>query len=129
MRFTKKGIMKLAALGSVLVGTLAVAAPASANSFGPTNEGTPGDVQVFYDDENDQFCVANMSYGAIGLVSNEVPVTIAPEQSDQGPTYHLYVRGLESKCVSLATDYEDSSYYYQMANTFGAWGERVYFHS
>lgn len=126
MRFTKKGIMKAAALGSVLVGTLAVAAPASANSFGPTYEGTPGDVLVFYNDENDQFCVANMTFG---LASDGIPVTIAPEQSDQGPTYHLYVRGHESKCVSLATAYEDSSYYYQMANTFGVWGERVYFHS
>ena len=114
MRFTKKGIMKAAALGSVLVGTLAVAAPASANSL------------VFYNDENDQFCVANMTFG---LASDGIPVTIAPEQSDQGPTHHLYVRGHESKCVSLATAYEDSSYYYQMANTFGAWGERVYFHS
>lgn len=125
MRFTKKGIMKAAALGSVLVGALAVAAPASAESFGPTDEGTPGDVQVVYDDANDQLCVGRMSSGAVGPVS----VTIAPEQSDRGPTYRLHVRSDESKCVSLETAYEDSSYYYQMANTFGAWGERIYFRS
>ena len=57
MRFTKKGIMKAAALGSVLVGTLAVAAPASANSFGPTYEGTPGDVVVFYNEGYSGACM------------------------------------------------------------------------
>ena len=36
IRLMKRNLIKTAAIGSVFVGALAVAAPASANSFGPT---------------------------------------------------------------------------------------------
>ena len=37
MRFTKRNLIKTAAVSSALLGAIAVAAPASANSFGPTD--------------------------------------------------------------------------------------------
>ena len=40
MRFTKRGLVKTAAVSSALLGAIAVAAPASANSFGPTDYAT-----------------------------------------------------------------------------------------
>ena len=55
MQLTKRDLIKTAAIGSAFVGALAVAAPASANSFGPTD--SHGVVKVSYNDGADEFCV------------------------------------------------------------------------
>lgn len=51
MRFTKRNLIKTAAVSSALLGAITVAAPASANSFGPTDYATGGYTKVSYDDE------------------------------------------------------------------------------
>ena len=49
MRFTKRNLIKTAAVSSALLGAIAVATPASANSFGPTDYATGGYTKVSYD--------------------------------------------------------------------------------
>lgn len=106
VRLTKRNLFKTAAIGSAFVGALAVAAPASANTFGPTYDGTFGDATLSYDDANDEFCVNG--------IYNGTKFTVAPSKAGRGPTYNIHVNAGETKCVSLARAYEDSSYYYQM---------------
>ena len=53
MRPAKRNLIKTAAIGSAFVGALALAAPASANSFGPTDYGTDGNAIVSYNDASD----------------------------------------------------------------------------
>ena len=104
MQLTKRDLIKTAAIGSAFVGALAVAAPASANSFGPTD--SHGVVKVSYNDGADEFCVSgNYHHGSV--------VYLVPETSGRGPSHKITVSDGETKCVSLATAYEDSRYYYQ----------------
>ena len=86
MRLTKRNLIKTAAVGSALLGAVAVAAPASANSFGPTDYGTYGAQSYIY---------------------------IGPS-SGRGPSHFFKVYQGQTKCVSLARAYEDSRYYYQV---------------
>ena len=67
MRFTKRSLVKTAAVSSALLGAIAVAAPASANSFGPTDYATGGYTKVSYDDANDQFCVTGTGTDYAGV--------------------------------------------------------------
>ena len=106
MRFTKRNLIKTTAMGSVFIGAMALAAPASANSFGPTEYGTNGYAIVSYDDANDEFCVNGLHNG--------MDFTVAPSKAGRGPTYNIQVNAGETKCVSLARAYEDSTYYYQL---------------
>jgi len=110
MRFTKRNLIKTAAVSSALLGAIAVAAPASANSFGPTDYGTGGRAMVSYNDETDQFCVtgATPSWKAI------TNVHIYPETNSRGPSYNFDVYAGETKCVSLSSAFEDSYYYYKV---------------
>ena len=110
MRFTKRNLIKTAAVSSALLGAIAVAAPASANSFGPTDYGTGGRAMVSYNDETDQFCVtgATPSWKAIANVR------IYPETNSRGPSYNFDVYAGETKCVSLSSAFEDSYYYYKV---------------
>ena len=60
MRFMKRSLVKIAAIGSVsIIGGLAFASPVSANSFGPTDYGTYGKAKVSYDDYNNLLCVGS----------------------------------------------------------------------
>ena len=110
MQLTKRRLIKTAAISSVFVGALAIAAPASANSFGPTDYGTGGRAMVSYNDETDQFCVtgATPSWKAI------TNVRIYPETNSRGPSYNFDVYAGETKCVSLSSAFEDSYYYYKV---------------
>ena len=109
MRLTKRSLIKTAAIGSAFVGALAVAAPASANSFGPTGSGTGNLGTVSYDDGADQFCAtATQHYG--------LSVELKPENSRRGPSYTIHAAQGETKCVSLARAYEDTHYSYQVTN-------------
>ena len=123
MRLTKRNLIKTAAVGSALLGAVAVAAPASANSFGPTGSGTGNLGTVSYDDGADQFCAtATQHYG--------LSVELKPENSRRGPSYTIRAAQGETKCVSLARAYEDTRYSYQVTNGF--WPPRltpVYFYS
>lgn len=105
MRLTKRSVTKAAALGATFIGTVAVAAPASANSFGPTYDAY-GAATLSYDDANDEFCVNGLHNG--------MDFTVAPSKAGRGPTYNIQVNAGETKCVSLARAYEDSTYYYQL---------------
>ena len=115
MRLTKRSLIKTAAIGSAFVGALALAAPASANSFGPTFDGTNGEAKVSYNDANDEFCVT----GTIPSWKAVTNVRLYPATSGRGPSYNFDVIGTNTKCVSLERAYEDSSYYYQ-ANSHSA---------
>ena len=106
MQLTKRNLIKTAAIGSAFVGALALAAPASANTFEPTYNGTYGDATISYNDATDDFCVNGIYNGA--------DFTVAPSNAGTGPTFNIRVNAGETKCVSLARAYEDSSYYYQM---------------
>ena len=112
MRFTKRNLIKTAAVSSALLGAIAVAAPASANSFGPTDYGTGGRAMVSYNDETDQFCVtgATPSWKAIANVR------IYPETNSRGPSYNFDVIGTNTECVSLGRAFEDSYYYFKVDN-------------
>ena len=83
MRFTKRNLIKTAAVSSAILGAIAVAAPASANSFGPTDYATGGYTKVSYDDANDQFCVT-------GTGTDYAGVTVAPSNGRRGPRYYIY---------------------------------------
>ena len=109
MRFTKRNLIKTAAVSSAFLGAAAVAAPASANSFGPTDYGTGGYTKVSYDDANDQFCVT-------GTGTDYAGVTVAPSNGRRGPNYHISVGPGATKCVSLARAFEDTRYFYQAHN-------------
>lgn len=109
MRLTKRNLIKTAAIGSAFVGALAVAAPASANSFGPTDYGTGGQAMVSYNDEPDQFCVTGA--GSPFFPTN---VRIYPETRSRGPEFNFYVYGGQTKCISLERAYEDSYYYFKI---------------
>ena len=108
IRLMKRNLIKTAAIGSVFVGALAVAAPASANSFGPTDYGTGGNVMVSYNDDTDQFCATGSTPYSI--------VTIYPETESRSPRYWFWVAKDETKCISLNRAFEDS-YYYFYVNT------------
>ena len=108
MRPMKRTLIKTAAIGSVLVGVLAVASPASANSFGPTDRGTGGIAWVRYNDAKDEFCVTDRDNNPTGT-----RVAIWPANG-RGPRYSFYVPYSLSKCVSLSRAYEDTLYYYQI---------------
>ncbi|WP_278601523.1 hypothetical protein [Actinomyces naeslundii] len=110
MQLTKRNLIKTAAIGSAFVGALAVAAPASANSFGPTEYGTNGYAIVSYDDANDQFCVTENS----GWYKGFANVRLYPETNSRGPSYNFDVYAGETKCVSLSSAFEDSYYYYKV---------------
>lgn len=109
MRFTKRNLIKTAAVSSALLGAIAVAAPASANSFGPTDYATGGYTKVSYDDANDQFCVT-------GTGTDYAGVTVAPSNGRRGPSYYVSVGPGATKCVSLARAFEDTRYFYQAEN-------------
>ena len=98
MQLTKRNLIKTAAIGSAFVGALAITAPASANTFEPTYNGTYGDATISYNDG----------------IYNGADFTVAPSNAGSGPTYNIRVNAGETKCVSLARAYEDSAYYYQM---------------
>ena len=112
MRLTKRSLIKTAAVGSVFVGALAIAAPASANSFGPTDYGTGGRAMVSYNDETDQFCVTKPN----GLWRHRVNVRLYPETNSRGPSYNFDVYSGRTKCVSLERAFEDSYYYFKVDN-------------
>ena len=104
MQLTKRNLIKAAAIGSAFVGALALAAPASANSFGPTDYGTYGQAKVSYDDANDLFCIE--STNPDGTEFFLTPTTkVGPQMNDR-------VRYGEESCYSLATAYEDTPYLY-----------------
>ncbi|TFH51385.1 hypothetical protein E4J66_12140 [Actinomyces viscosus] len=107
MRLTKRNLIKTAAISSAFVGALAVAAPTSANSFGPTDYGTGGQAMVSYNDGADRFCITNN-----GLL-NPTYIYIGPFNG-RGPSHFLKVYQGQTKCVSLARAYEDSRYYYEV---------------
>lgn len=109
MRFTKRSLVKTAAVSSALLGAIAVAAPASANSFGPSDYATGGYTKVSYDDANDQFCVT-------GTGTDYAGVTVAPSNGRRGPSYYISVGPGATKCVSLARAFEDTRYFYQAEN-------------
>lgn len=111
MRLTKRNLIKTAAVGSALLGAVAVAAPASANSFGPTDYGTGGRAIVSYDDGSDQFCVTGAGHPL--LPTN---VRVYPETRSRGPEFNFNVRGSETKCVSLGRAFEDSYYYFKVGD-------------
>ena len=111
MRLTKRNLIKTAAVGSALLGAVAVAAPASANSFGPTDYGTGGRAIVSYDDGPDQFCVPGAGHPL--LPTN---VRVYPETRSRGPEFNFNVRGSETKCVSLGRAFEDSYYYFKVGD-------------
>jgi hypothetical protein len=120
MRFTKRNLIKTAAVGSALLGAVAVAAPASANSFGPTDYGTGGIAMVSYKDASDQFCVKDAS--SYGMTFRVAPA------NGRGPSYQYYIKNGETKCVSLARAFEDTRYYYWVADS--DWPSNpVYFYS
>ena len=112
MQLTKRTLIKTAAIGSAFVGALALAAPASANSFGPTDYGTGGRAIVSYNDETDLFCVtgATPSWKAI------TNVRVYPETNSRGPSYNFDVIGTNTECVSLERAFEDSYYYFKVGN-------------
>ena len=108
MQPMKRNLVKTAAIGSVLVGALTVASPASANSFGPTTSGTGGIAVVSYRDASDQFCVRDTSrYG--------MTFRVAPANG-RGPSYQYYISNGQTKCLSLARAFEDTRYYYWVSN-------------
>ena len=111
MRLTKRNLIKTAAVGSALLGAAAVAAPASANSFGPTDYGTGGRAIVSYDDGSDQFCVTGAGHPLL-----PVNIRIYPETSSRGPQFNFNIRSGERKCVSLERAFEDSYYYFKVNN-------------
>ena len=98
MQLTKRNLIKAAAIGSAFVGALALAAPASANTFEPTYNGTYGDATISYNDATDDFCVNGIYNGA--------DFTVAPSNAGTGPTFNIRVNAGETKCVSLARAYE-----------------------
>lgn len=104
MQLTKRTLIKTAAIGSAFVGALAVAAPASANSFGPTDYGTYGLAMVSYDDGNDLFCIESTTPGGTEFY-------FAPK-TRVGPQLNGRVSYGEKSCYSLAEAYEDTPYYY-----------------
>ena len=112
MRLTKRSLIKTAAVGSVFVGALALAAPASANSFGPTDYGTDGNAIVSYNDASDQFCVTENS----GWYRGYINVRLYPETNSRGPSYNFDVYAGDTKCVSLERAFEDSYYYYKVGD-------------
>ena len=112
MRFTKRNLIKTAAMGSVFIGAMALAAPASANSFGPTEYGTNGYAIGSYDDANDQFCVTENS----GWYKGFANVRLYPETNSRGPSYNFDVIGTNTECVSLGRAFEDSYYYFKVDN-------------
>ena len=112
MRFTKRNLIKTAAISSAFAGSLAVAAPASANSFGPTDYGTDGSAIVSYNDASDQFCVTESS----GWYRGYINVRFYPETNSRGPSYNFNVYSGDTKCVSLSSAFEDSYYYYKVGD-------------
>ena len=110
MQLTKRNLIKTAAIGSAFVGALAIAAPASANSFGPTDYGTGGYAMVSYNDETDTFCV---SRSGTMQAWDFTTIRIYPETSSRGPSYNFNVWQGQTKCVSLERAYEDTYYYYR----------------
>ena len=121
MQFTKRNLIKTAAVGSALLGAVAVAAPASANSFGPTDYGTYGAAMVSYKDASDQFCVRDTS------PRGSVVFRVAPVNGG-GPSYQLRASNGETKCVSLARAFEDTRYYYWVSDTDAPF-DKMYFYS
>lgn len=86
--------------GLLTAGIIAPALPASANSLS-------GSIQAgsySYNDGTDQFCARS------GGNYKSLDVTLTPSSSSQGPTRTIQVRDGASKCVSLATAYEDTRY-------------------
>ena len=120
MQFTKRNLIKTAAVGSALLGAVAVAAPASANSFGPTDYGTYGAAMVSYKDASDQFCVRDTS------PRGSVVFRVAPVNG-RGPSYQLRASNGETKCVSLARAFEDTRYYYWVSDTDAPF-DKMYFY-
>ena len=117
MQFTTRNLIKTAAVGSALLGAVAVAAPASANSFGPTDYGTYGAAMVSYKDASDQFCVRDTS------PRGSVVFRVAPVNG-RGPSYQLRA----SNGVSLARAFEDTRYYYWVSDTDAPF-DKMYFYS
>ena len=115
MRLTKQILVKATALGVALIGTMTLAAPASANSF-DTDYGTGGKTTVSYDDKNNEFCVGT------GVPST--PVHIYSKIGGQGPVFTLYAGDDTVECVSLKEALEDTPYYYQVEDQ-----KRVAFYS
>ena len=112
MRPAKRNLIKTAAIGSAFVGALALAAPASANSFGPTDYGTDGNAIVSYNDASDQFCVTENS----GWYRGYINVRLYPETNSRGPSYNFDVYAGDTKCVSLERAFEDSYDYYKVGD-------------
>lgn len=127
-----KKLLKTAVVGvSVAAASLALATPASANSFSKN----VGDGTVSYDDGGDRFCVtAFNSEGARWVQVKLVPIS----RSGPSPTikdYNNYYGHSGSTCsTALSTAYEDT---YYRADITSYWGERgttishgsVYFYS
>ena len=107
MRLTKRNLIKTAAVSSALLGAVAVAAPASANSFGPTDYGTGGRAIVSYDDGSDQFCVTGAGHPL--LPTN---VRVYPETRSHCPEFNFNLRGIQTKCVSLGRSFYARYYYF-----------------
>ena len=113
MRLTKQSLVKATALGLALIGTMTLAAPASANSF-RTDYGIK--TTVSYDDKNNEFCVGT------GVPST--PVHIYSKIGGQGPVFTLYAGDDTVECVSLKEALEGTPYYYQVEDQ-----KRVAFYS
>ena len=117
MRLTKRSLIKTAAIGSVFVGALAVAAPASANSFGPTDYGTGGQAMVSYVDQHERFCVTGAGdWWSPASWWSQTNIRIYPATKGEGPEFNFYVRGGETKCVHLWQANENSYYYFKVGD-------------
>ena len=122
MQSIKRHLFRAAALGSALIGGLAVAAPASANSFGPTDYGTDGRAMISYDDARDLFCIESHDPDGTNYY-------VATVDSDAGPSYGQFVRNGLTDCVSFETAYEDSKVLFEIMPKAGEIPTEVTFYS
>lgn len=120
MKSLKRSAIKSVALASALVGGLCmVPTPASAQSFGPTDDGTHGYVIIGYDDGNDEFCVE-------GTESDGMKYSLAPKGDRPGPRFTDEVLPGMKNCYRLERAYEDAKYYF---NDFEPEYPPIYFYS
>ena len=108
MRFMKRSLVKIAAIGSVsIIGGLAFASPVSANSFGPTDYGTYGKAKVSYDDYNNLLCVGSTNPSGTLFY-------FGPRDRKPGPSSFRDIKNGETRCFSLAEAEEDTPYHYNV---------------
>ncbi|WP_410656960.1 hypothetical protein [Amycolatopsis sp. lyj-112] len=115
--------------GAVLAVGVAVAAPASAASFGPI---WIGGGAYSYNDGQDLICATATNSSATPKVKRYIEVNAWPLNSSDGPSRQFrdynnaFSDGSGNTCRSLATAYEDSSYRvsaiaFEWNTEFGQW--------